>query len=304
MFAITLQRDTVDIGGNVGSLSIGELPNGIQTDSLTWVPLRAYTPQEGGLPPAPEAPNEIYPLVWEIPIDDVYFDDVKLPRSSLSPPSISLSALIDTGNSLIRGPQDVIAQIHSSLGGEDFDCGMPHNLTFQIGGKLFPVDPRDFIHQSFTDSVQQCTTALAVTDPPGDGFLYSWSLGDPFLKSALAAFHYGNLTHPSQDPPRIGLLSTIPTDAAERLRQAVSAAAEEGSGNFPATSQPAPSGTFVATGAGVGGVPQATHVPPDLNGSEPSSTNGAVYTAWSGAAWSPIWGTLGISILSFFCLVL
>jgi hypothetical protein len=59
MFATTLQRDSVDIGGNVGQLSIGELPAGIQSDSLTWVPLRAYTPQEGGLPPAPEAPNEV-----------------------------------------------------------------------------------------------------------------------------------------------------------------------------------------------------------------------------------------------------
>lgn len=139
MFAITLQRDTVDIGGNVGSLSIGELPNGIQTDSLTWVPLRAYTPQEGGLPPAPEAPNEvsyghvphsdvkaekicqIYPLVWEIPIDDVYFDDVKLPRSSLSPPSISLSALIDTVGSphTFLSPVELTFLFRAILSSED-----------------------------------------------------------------------------------------------------------------------------------------------------------------------------------------
>ena len=59
MFATTLQRDSVDIGGNVGQLSIGELPAGIQSGSLTWVPLREYTAQEGGLPPAPEAPNEV-----------------------------------------------------------------------------------------------------------------------------------------------------------------------------------------------------------------------------------------------------
>lgn len=59
MFSITLQRDSVDIGGNVGQLSIGELPANVQTDSLTWVPLRAYTAEEGGLPPAPEAPDEV-----------------------------------------------------------------------------------------------------------------------------------------------------------------------------------------------------------------------------------------------------
>lgn len=59
MFATTLQRDTLDIGGNVGQLSIGELPANITSDSLTWVPLRHYTPQEGGLTPPPESPDEV-----------------------------------------------------------------------------------------------------------------------------------------------------------------------------------------------------------------------------------------------------
>ncbi|KIP05275.1 hypothetical protein PHLGIDRAFT_30987 [Phlebiopsis gigantea 11061_1 CR5-6] len=260
MFATTLQRDSIDIGGNVGQLSIGELPAGIKSDSLTWVPLRAYTPQEGGLPPSSDAPHEVYPLVWEIAVDDVYFDGAKLARSQLSSPSITLSALIDTGNSLMRGPQDVVAQIYTTLGGETFDCALPHNLTFVIGGKLFPVDPRDFVLPALSDTRDGCVANLASTDPPGAGFLYSWSLGDPFLKSVLAAFHYGNLTHPSQDPPRIGLLSTVPADSGARLQSAVSAAADNG-GAFTATSHLAPSGTFVASTTGVGGVPQATAVP-------------------------------------------
>ncbi|KAI0794938.1 aspartic peptidase domain-containing protein [Abortiporus biennis] len=232
LVAITLQRDTIDVGGNVGLFSIGELPFGLTSDSLTWVPIRAYSVAEGGLPPAPEASNEVYPLVWEIPIDDVYFDGTKLPRSSLSDPSISLSSLVDTGNSLIRGPQDVIQHIHTMLGGTEFDCSLPHSLTFQIGGKAFSVDPRDFMHPTFTDSADLCSTNLAVTDPPGDGFLYSWSLGDPFLKSVLTAFYYGNITNPSQDPPRVGLLSTIPPNAGERLKKVVEEA-RKGDGTFP-----------------------------------------------------------------------
>jgi hypothetical protein len=47
MFAITLQRDTVEIGGNVGQLSIGGLPPGVQNGSLTWVPVRGYTRKQG-----------------------------------------------------------------------------------------------------------------------------------------------------------------------------------------------------------------------------------------------------------------
>lgn len=278
MFATTLQRDAIDIGGNIGQLSIGELPSGIQSDSLTWVPLRAYTVAEHGLPPSADAPNEVYPLVWEIAVDDVYFDGEKLERSALTPPSITLSALVDTGNSLIRGPQDVIAAITSSLGGETFDCSVPHNLTFLIGGKPFPVDPRDFIHQTMSESNEPaCSANLAVTDPPStDGFLYSWSLGDPFLKSVLAAFYYGNLTHPSQDPPRIGLLSTVPSDGGERLREAISAA-EAANAPLAATSHAAPSGTYAASTTGVGGVPLATAV--SINGTDSdSSANSAPST--------------------------
>jgi len=58
--AISLQRDTVDIGGNQGMLSIGELPAGLAMEDLTWVPLRGYTAAEGGLPAPEESPNEVH----------------------------------------------------------------------------------------------------------------------------------------------------------------------------------------------------------------------------------------------------
>lgn len=113
LIATTLQRDTFQVGGNAGMLSIGALPAGLQTSQLTWVPVRGYSQDEGGLPPPTRSPAEvtisssshvsldadcrqIYPLVWEIAIDDVFFDGVKLPRSTLSPSTISLSALVDT----------------------------------------------------------------------------------------------------------------------------------------------------------------------------------------------------------------
>ena len=83
----------------------------------------------------------------------------------------------------MRGPQDVIAQIYGALGGETFDCSVPHNLTFVIGGRPFPIDPRDFVQPALSDARDGCVANLASTDPPGAGFLYSWSLGDPFLKS-------------------------------------------------------------------------------------------------------------------------
>jgi hypothetical protein len=62
MFTITLQRDTVDIGGNDGALTIGRLPDGVDNSSLTWVPVKLYAPSVGGLDAPTFAPNEIYPL--------------------------------------------------------------------------------------------------------------------------------------------------------------------------------------------------------------------------------------------------
>lgn len=59
MFTVTIQRDTIDIGGNVGLFSIGELPLGVQNDSLTWVDVRTYTPSQGGLPAPADSPQEV-----------------------------------------------------------------------------------------------------------------------------------------------------------------------------------------------------------------------------------------------------
>jgi hypothetical protein len=53
------------------------------------------------------------------------------------------------------------------------------------------------------------------------------------LGSVFVAFYYGNLTFPSQDQPRIGLLSTVPTDAVQRLQAAVQLANATLGGNFP-----------------------------------------------------------------------
>ena len=61
MFSIMLQRDTIDIGGQ-GELTVGMLPDGVDESSITWVPVRLYAPDDGGLRPPSFAPDEVYPL--------------------------------------------------------------------------------------------------------------------------------------------------------------------------------------------------------------------------------------------------
>ncbi len=46
----------------------------------------------------------------------------------------------------------------------------------------------------------------------------------------MATFYYGNITYPSQDSPRIGFMSTVPPDAADRLKSTVAEARRSGTG--------------------------------------------------------------------------
>ncbi|KAI0917092.1 hypothetical protein AcW2_007316 [Taiwanofungus camphoratus] len=239
MFTITLQRDTVDVSGK-GQITVGELPEGIDNSSITWVPVRLYSFADGGLSPPTFAPHEVYPLRWEVPLNNVYLDGQQLSNSTEQAQGVTssvVSALIDTGNSLIRGPQDVVNNILTTVSPAyaansnakpTLPCSASHTLTFQIGENMFPVDPRDFISPSHSGNASTCITSnLVATDPPSQGALFSWSLGDPFLKSNLVAFYYGNLTHPSVDPPRIGFLSMVPKNASTLLEEAVSEALED-----------------------------------------------------------------------------
>ncbi|KIJ23518.1 hypothetical protein M422DRAFT_786152 [Sphaerobolus stellatus SS14] len=81
----------------------------------------------------------------------------------------------------------------------------------------------------------------------------SWILGDPFMKSNLVAFYFGNITHPSSDPPRMGFLSTVPTNANELLNSAVSSA--QRTGGFIVSSVDAPSATFTPSATNSAGIP-------------------------------------------------
>jgi len=244
MFAMMLQRDMIDVSGSNGALTIGKLPDGIDNSSLTWVPVRLYKPGDGGMNPPTFAPDEVYPFRWEVPIEGVTLDGQQLPASNLSGSGSTLSALIDSGNSVIRGPQDVVNVILKQVAlspnaGPTFPCAVPHDLAFQIGGKTFPVDPRDFMKQNTPHNATACGANISPTDPPSRGALFSWSLGDPFFKSNLVAFYYGNLTYPSVDPPRIGFLSMVPNNANSIVQSDV-ANALSNSGNFASTIQFAP----------------------------------------------------------------
>ncbi|KAH7108307.1 acid protease, partial [Auriculariales sp. MPI-PUGE-AT-0066] len=273
MISVTLQRDSIDPGGNAGMLTLGGLPPTVQSDSLTWADVRLYSRTEWELPDS--LPETHYPLAWEIMIDNVYLDGQKLPQTNITNSSLGISALLDTGYSWISGPADVVdiakRRILAPGSASDqvipstYDC-QPHSLAFEIGGKLFTVDPRDLVSQNSETEASNatiCSLNLAARRSPDTdhGFLYSWKLGAPFLRSVLSAYYYGDLVNPSQDRPRIGLLSTVPTDANEAMIDAI-ALAESSGGNFPLLSEDAPTATYSSLAIAANGVPLAPSIHP------------------------------------------
>ncbi|KAL0567897.1 hypothetical protein V5O48_014093, partial [Marasmius crinis-equi] len=79
MFSIELQRSTIDITeGDNGQLTVGKLPDGVDTNSVTWVPVKLYTPEEGGLRAPDFAKGEVYPFRWEIELEGVFLNGQKI----------------------------------------------------------------------------------------------------------------------------------------------------------------------------------------------------------------------------------
>ncbi|KAJ3896571.1 aspartic peptidase domain-containing protein [Lentinula edodes] len=206
-----------------GLLTIGGLPPNLTDADLTWNLVRRYTVPQGGLKGGAGAEDEVYPITWEIPIDGVYLDGNRIPDpAELESGDIGVTALIDTGNSLIRGPPDVVEYIVDVIRRKDTSssshqstdtstsCTTPHTLAFQIGGRMFPVEWRDLKRQCYLNLAPTDVPTTTTTTGGEGGYLYSWSLGDPFLKNVIAAFYYGDTVHPSWDPPRIGFVSTVP----------------------------------------------------------------------------------------------
>jgi hypothetical protein len=60
---------------------------------------------------------------------------------------------------------------------------------------MFPVDPANFITPYMLGSAETCVASeLVATDPPSVGAQFSWSLGDPFLKSCVKNIFRGPIT--------------------------------------------------------------------------------------------------------------
>lgn len=124
-------------------------------------------------------------------------------------------AAIDTGTTLIGGPQDAVNQIYESiqgaqpvnLGGSSsasmgyyaYPCSANPSISITFGGREFSINSQDFNAGALDTSGRYCLGAIFATDL-GQG-APEWIVGDSFLKNVFSVYDYNN------GNPRVGFAS-------------------------------------------------------------------------------------------------
>ncbi|KDQ55411.1 hypothetical protein JAAARDRAFT_37434 [Jaapia argillacea MUCL 33604] len=65
---------------------MGDLTEGVKEGDLTGgcqADASGSTTERDGLPAPVDSPHEVYPFPWEVPLDNVYLDGHKVPRSRM-----------------------------------------------------------------------------------------------------------------------------------------------------------------------------------------------------------------------------
>ncbi|XP_042363792.1 pepsin A-like [Plectropomus leopardus] len=147
-------------------VTFGGIDSNHYTGSITWVPLS----------------RDLY---WQITVDSVTVNGQVVACSG------GCQAIVDTGTSLIVGPQSSISNINSRVGAYSqngdymVNCNniaqMP-DVTFHIQGQEFTLPASAYIHQS---QYFGCRTGF------GNGGDSLWILGDVFIRQYFAVFNRG-----------------------------------------------------------------------------------------------------------------
>ncbi|KAI8389493.1 aspartic peptidase domain-containing protein [Blakeslea trispora] len=127
---------------------------------------------------------------WQVDLTDISIDKTRLLNKTMS-------AVLDTGTTLVIVPLAVSNAIHQAIPGARFDliygwripCAYANNTTsvlnIQLDGKNFPLYPRDIIRTKSTSEPELCYSGIAGANLP---FVI---LGDTFLRSYYSVFDFG-----------------------------------------------------------------------------------------------------------------
>lgn len=126
---------------------------------------------------------------WQIPLGGVAVDGKKVVGAGNN-------AIIDTGTTLLLGPESDVAAIHAKVPGAQQNsdgsylvpCDSKHTVSLTFGGRQFTIPASDFVYTHDRDQPQYCFSGI-VADVGGivGG---NWLVGDQFLKNVYTAYRY------------------------------------------------------------------------------------------------------------------
>ncbi|KAJ8976324.1 hypothetical protein NQ317_010091 [Molorchus minor] len=152
------------------------------------------------------------------PITDDYFWEIGLDGVSIRGTQTvtcehSCPAIVDTGTSLLIGPEDEVVKINRRLGARPIsffsevyvvECDRVQSLptvSFNLGGKDFGLEASDYILQLEEEDEQICVSGFVGIDFSNDDDELMWILGDIFLGNFYSEFDVGNA--------RVGLAEAV-----------------------------------------------------------------------------------------------
>ncbi|GJJ11469.1 hypothetical protein Clacol_005702 [Clathrus columnatus] len=168
-----------------GSFTLGATNSSLYTGEIEYLPL-------------PEG-LESY---WILTLDSLTIQDSNIPL-----PSGSASfAAIDTGTTLIGGPQSLIEDIFAKIPGSapgtgdiesyyTYPCATEISISLSFGGRTWSIEPVDFMLMAINEDT--CVGAFFALE--NQGSVPAWIIGDTFLKNVYSVFRY--------DPPSVGFAS-------------------------------------------------------------------------------------------------
>ena len=181
-----------------GVFTLGVLDSQQYSGDLTWVPLaQGYGPNGLGY--------------WAVDIDQMMVNGQQISMGNMG------VAAIDTGTTLIGGPQRLVEQIHSIIPGArplpqssqyyTFPCKQTFEVEFVFGGRSFKLSNDDLNLGPASTFGSSCVSAIFVS-PTNSARMPAWIVGDSFLKTVFTAF--------GSSPPSVGF-ADLPKGGAQSL---------------------------------------------------------------------------------------
>lgn len=168
-FYLGTLKDNVDPVGYDGELTLGGVDEKYYTGDINWVPLKSAD-------------------YWRISMDSITVSGTDVTDAD------HRVAIVDSGTSLLVGPDDVVADIAAALNatanfaGEwfvDCDAALPA-MVVTINGVAYTLEGGDLV----LESGGQCLLLIMGLDLTGTGV--DWILGDVFMRKYYSVFDYAN----------------------------------------------------------------------------------------------------------------